>query len=67
MVGKCDKKAIISQTKFCEDLMSRLGIEIRNSGDGSWSGLENHVRKQDDIKRIRRELLTLSKMLNPWG
>ena len=31
-----------------------------------WSGMETHVRKQDDIKRVRRELLELSKMLNPW-
>lgn len=29
--------------------------------------MKNHIRKQDDIKRIRRELLTVSKMLDPWG
>lgn len=46
--------------------MLRLNDEIRTSGEGSWSGMENHVRKQDDIKRIRRELMTLAEMLNPW-
>lgn len=46
--------------------MHRLRKEIMISGEWSWSGMENHVRKQDDIKRIRRELMTLSKMLNPW-
>lgn len=67
MVGKCDKNEILLQAKFCEMLLTRLYEEIKKSGEGRWSGLENHVRKQDDIKRIRRELLTLSKMLNPWG
>ena len=67
MTGKCDKDAIIQQAKFCEMLLERLYKEIKASGEGSWPGMENHVRKQDDIKRIRRELMTLSKMLNPWG
>lgn len=67
MNGKCDKDAIVLQVKFCEMLLERLYKEIKDSGEGSWSGMENHVRKQDDIKRIRRELMTLSKMLNPWG
>lgn len=67
MTGKCDKNAIRNQSKFCIELMMRLDKEINASGEGSWSGMENHVRKQDDIKRIRRELMTLSKMLDPWG
>jgi hypothetical protein len=58
---------IREQSKFCTELMNRLNTEIKNSGEGSWSGMENHYRKMDDIKRIRRELLTLAKMLDPWG
>ena len=67
MIGKCDFDAIKAQSDFCELLMTRLHGEIETSGEGLWSGMENHNRKQDDIKRIRRELLTLSKMLDPWG
>ena len=67
MVGKCDFDSIKSQGQFCTELMLRLNDDIRKSKEGSWSGMKNHVRKQDDIKRIRRELMALSKMLNPWG
>ena len=65
MIGKCDIKGIWIQANFCRDLMLRLVEDIKRSGEG-FSGMANHVRKQDDIKRIRRELMTLSKMLNPW-
>jgi hypothetical protein len=65
--GKCDFDEIRSQCKFCTELMLRLNGDIKKSKEGLWSGMENHIRKQDDIKRIRRELLTLSKMLDPWG
>lgn len=66
MIGKCDMDGVKSQATFCAELMLRLREEIQASGIGSWSGMENHVRHQDDIKRLRRELMTLSKMLNPW-
>lgn len=66
MTGKCDFDDIKSQSQFCVELLLRLNKEIRRSKEGSWSGMENHIRKQDDIKRIRRELMTLSKMLDPW-
>lgn len=66
MTGKCDFDDIKSQSKFCVELMLRLNKEIEISKDGSWSGMENHTRKQYDIKRIRRELMILSKMLDPW-
>ena len=62
-----DFEGIKQQSKFCMDLMVRLNNEIQNSGSGHWSGMADHTRKQDDIKRIRRELLDLAKMLNPWG
>ena len=60
-----DIKSIRIQMKFCTELVLRLNDEIQESGQGTWSGMENHSRKQDDIKRIRREFLTLSKMLYP--
>ena len=66
MTGHCDVDAVRSQSQFCTELMLRLNSEIKDSVEGSWSGMENHIRKQEDIKRIRRELMTLSKMLNPW-
>ena len=60
-------KEIKKQSGFCLELMTRLNKEIIKSGEGSWSGMENHIRHQNDIKRLRRELMDLSKMLNPWG
>lgn len=63
---KADFDDIKSQSQFCAELMIRLNDEIQKSGNGYWSGMENHIRKQDDIKRVRRELMTLSRMLNPW-
>lgn len=66
MIWKCDFDGIKSQSQFCTELMLRLNDEIWDAKEGSWSGMENHIRKQDDIKRIRRELMELSKMLNPW-
>lgn len=65
-IGKCDFKQIRKQIVFCNELMQRLYEEILHSGEGSWSGMEYHERKRDDIKRLRRELMELSKMLNPW-
>ena len=61
-----DFESIKQQSKFCTDLMTRLNDEIQKSGNGTWSGMADHTRKQDDIKRIRRELMDLSKKLNPW-
>lgn len=57
---------IKSQSQFCAELMLRLNESIRKAGKGSWSGMDKHCRKQDDIIRIRRELNTLREMLNPW-
>ena len=65
-MGNCKIKEIRSQSKFCAELLLRLNDEIQKSEEGEWSGMKDHTRKQDDIKRIRRELMTLSGMLNPW-
>lgn len=67
MTGKCNFNEIRAQMQFCTELVIRLNDEIQDDGEGYWSGMKNHIRKQEDIKRIRRELLTVSKMLNPWG
>lgn len=67
MTGKCNFDDIRRQMQFCTELVMRLNDEIHADGEGYWSGMKNHIRKQDDIKRIRRELLTVSKMLDPWG
>ena len=66
MVNKANFDEIKKQSDFCRELMVRLDLEIKSSANGMWSGMENHIRKQDDIKRLRRELMTLSHMLNPW-
>jgi len=66
MTTSYDPYSIRSQSEFCVELMLRLNEEIKQSGEGSWSGMENHTRKQHDIQRIRRELLELGKMLDPW-
>lgn len=59
---------IRSQSQFCMELMSRLNNDIQNAGAGqhTW-GMDSYCRKQEDIRRIRRELMTLQKMLDPWG
>jgi hypothetical protein len=62
-----DFAEIKKQAQFCAELMLRLNEDIQKSGQGDWSGMAEHSRKQDDAKRIRRELLALQKMLNPWG
>ena len=67
MMGKCDFGAIRAQAMFCKMLLDRLNNDINVAKEGSWSGMADHCQKQDDIKRIRRELMKLSKMLNPWG
>ena len=56
---------IKSQSQFCTELMLRLNEQIQNSDKGI-SGMENYTRKQEDIRRIRRELMDLQKMLYPW-
>lgn len=57
---------IKSQSQFCTELMLRLNKEVQKAGKGLYSGMETYTRKQYDIKRVRRELLELSKMLDPW-
>ena len=57
---------IRSQSQFCMELMSRLNQDIQVAGHDTWR-MDSYCRKQEDIRRIRRELMTLQKMLDPWG
>lgn len=63
---KSDFADIKSQSQFCTELMLRLNADIKKAGEGSWSGMENHIRKQNDIVRLRRELRDLFNLLDPW-
>ena len=52
---------IKEQNNFCMDLMRRLSKDVAEIADDKWH--EKYTRAQDDIKRLRRELMILSKML----
>lgn len=57
------------QARFCGFLMERLEEEIKKHLDyqiAGRTGITMYTRTQEDIKRIRRELLTLEKMIDPW-
>ena len=60
---------IRQQCKFCMELMRRLHADVQ-SGEPNrigCDGLEGHTRMREDIRRLRRELMTLQKQLDPWG
>lgn len=57
------------QINFCEELLKRLKVDIKESMDRYQTNnipysLDNHSRMQNDIVRLRRELMNLSKMLD---
>lgn len=56
-----------SQAKFVRELADRLqkAIEERAGTISGVQGMANHTQLQYDIKRLRRELLELSKMIAP--
>lgn len=56
-----------SQAKFVRELADRLqkNIEARAGTISGVQGMANHTQLQSDIKRIRRELMELSKMIAP--
>ena len=53
------KEDIKEQSKFCYELHKRLQKDIKEM-----QSMDGHTRIQSDIKRLRRELLTLYKMLS---
>ena len=62
-------KQVKEQSKFCKELMSRLDTSVEKNVEDvtSWYGIVNRSQMSNDIIRLRRELNTLRKLLNPWG
>jgi hypothetical protein len=56
------------QINFCKELMERLSNSINENInlDSSWCGIRNHTQISNDIVRLRRELLVLNKLMNPY-
>lgn len=64
-----DNKRIMAQAAFCLELMERLYTEIERGCSESkqyCAGINNYTQRMADAIRIRRELNTLRKLLNPW-
>ena len=58
-----NKKVLISDLKFCKELMDRL-VEYANNNYESENWMNNnHTVIQNDIKRLRRELNEVNKKL----
>ena len=56
------------QINFCEELLKRLKADMKESmnrypTNDIYYGIDNHSRMQNDIIRLRRELMNLSNML----
>ena len=60
-------RQVQSQAKFVRELADRLqkAIEERAGTISGVQGMDNYTQLQYDIKRIRRELLELSKIIAP--
>ena len=56
-----------SQAKFVRELADRLQntIEARAGTISGLQGMADYTQLQSDIKRLRRELMELSKMIAP--
>lgn len=59
------KTEISAQAIFVKELAARLQKDIESNQDkpSVYSGMANHTQIQSDIKRLRRELMELSKMI----
>lgn len=66
MVDK--RKQAKEQVKFCKELMDRLNKSVEENANESVSSyfIHNHSQISNDIIRLRRELSTLSKLMNPY-
>lgn len=53
---------VINQADFCLDLMKRLNDSITNSKTDGFQ-IDNRTPMQEDIRRLRRELMDLQKIL----
>lgn len=61
------KKEISAQAIFVKELAARLQKDIESNLDkpSVYSGMSGYTQVQSDIKRLRRELMELSKMIAP--
>lgn len=55
------------QCEFCFELMRRLDQEVHYHPTVAYGRVTNYTQMQQDIIRLRRELMKLSKMLGDWG
>lgn len=64
---KDNRKEVIKQLNFCNTLFAMLNHDIDES-DAFYNdcSIANYTRHQADIVRLRRELLRLGKMLDPY-
>ena len=63
-----NRKQAKEQVKFCKELMDRLVKSVADNidVDMSWYGIRNRSQISNDIVRLRRELNTLNKLMNPY-
>ena len=61
------KTEISAQAIFVKELAARLQKDIESNLDkpSVYNGMANHTQLQSEIKRLRRELMELSKMIAP--
>ena len=65
MLGKW--RNTLKQAEFCVELMTRVYVGIYGAKPMEHHpSMYNYTQMQADIIRLRRELNTLRKMLNPW-
>ena len=58
-----NKKEIVKDMKFCQELMDRLVISSEKLKEDNW-WMNYHTVVQQDIVRLRRELNTLKHKLD---
>ena len=58
------KKEILSDLKFCKELMDRLMIYAEKNYQDDYSYGSNHTVIQNDIIRLRRELNEVNRKLD---
>lgn len=63
MTNEEKMRAVKDQSGFCKVLMDRLDRRTQNAKEGYMHPIEGRTQILADIKRIRRELMELSKML----
>jgi len=58
MQTQISKNEIMTDLKFCQDLMNRLVKSTREYERDRWTWI-GYTRTKDDIKRLRRELMNV--------